>query len=1115
MSDRDQRLAAVDPARSVIVQAPAGSGKTTLLVERFLALLAVVEEPEEILAITFTRKAAAEMRARVLRFLAPGFTTDAPHEQAAAERAAALRDKVRRWQLAANPERLMIRTIDSFSHFLARTMPVASRLGPVPEPADNTQALYRRAARRVLDATDNDPLAGDLEILLLWRDHRTQDIEDLLVGLLGKREQWLRALGVTGTPERRRFEGVLDEVVRQRLEQTRSALEQALDTIFSSELELIDLLRYAQENLAAEGKPADPDLFGGDKSILAPVAGHLPQWRALGAALLTKEGEFRRKVDKRDGFPPKTPQKERFVELLASLADQAELANLLNRARALPDPRYADPEWNVLASLIRILERAAAELELVFAETGQTDFTGLSRASLRGLGDDESGYTDLALYLDRRIQHILVDEYQDTNWAQVHLLEKLTHGWQPDDGRSLFLVGDPMQSIYRFREAEVGLFIRTREQGLGGLRLDAPRLTRNFRARSELVDWVNRALGPGFPEREDVAAGAIAFAPSEPGRSEGGRITTLSRTDEAAEARAVVDLLQARIAGHAEDPGWKAAVIVRARGHLAELLPELTRRGIAFRAVKLDPLLARPVARDLLAIARALVFPADRAALLAILRGPLCGLRLSDLHALAGDGADSLNGDATDRLSDPDAQSRARRVFTSLKRGRESIGRRALRDRVEGVWRRLGGPGGLARPADHNDARMLLDALDIAEQQGLLDDWNDLMELLAGQYTEGDPPDPDVKVELLTMHGAKGLEWDLLVLPALHRRPRPAERELLYWLPFTSEHDQEQVLLGPLRAAWQTDNSPLVDLIRAEQGDRDAFEHQRLLYVAATRAREELVLSATLDPGDDNTPESVQPARGSLLERLWPHAGAAFREDLAQALAEGAEESPNKTGTLPDQRLRRVPSDWPPAPEPGLDWTPATPPREDQRDIDYNWAGAQARRTGTVLHALLEQVGILGIENLDDDTRVRLERSIPIQLRAQGTGAAALDQAVDIVREAFDHTLTTDTGRWILSGEHQDAACELAISGIVDGEFVNAFIDRTFIDEHGTRWIIDYKSGVHEGGDLDQFLKNEAERYREQLQRYRRLFEQMGETNIKTALYLPRHGVLQEVDSDE
>jgi len=120
--DASARRDAVDPARSVIVQAPAGSGKTTLLVERYLGLLAVVDAPEEILAITFTRKAAAEMKQRILRYLDPGFSTDAIHEQTAFEKARAVRERVSEWGLLENPQRLLIRTIDSFNHFLARTM---------------------------------------------------------------------------------------------------------------------------------------------------------------------------------------------------------------------------------------------------------------------------------------------------------------------------------------------------------------------------------------------------------------------------------------------------------------------------------------------------------------------------------------------------------------------------------------------------------------------------------------------------------------------------------------------------------------------------------------------------------------------------------------------------------------------------------------------------------------------------------------------------------------------------------------------------------------------------------------------------------------------------------
>src|SRR5690554_4832601 len=146
MSDLKQRQLAVDPTRSVIVQAPAGSGKTTLLVERYLGLLGVVEAPEEILAITFTRKAAAEMRARILQYLDLSFDSDQAHEQAALAKARAVEDRVRAWGLRENPQRMLIRTIDSFNHYLARAMPVASQLGPVPAPVEYTRKLYREAA---------------------------------------------------------------------------------------------------------------------------------------------------------------------------------------------------------------------------------------------------------------------------------------------------------------------------------------------------------------------------------------------------------------------------------------------------------------------------------------------------------------------------------------------------------------------------------------------------------------------------------------------------------------------------------------------------------------------------------------------------------------------------------------------------------------------------------------------------------------------------------------------------------------------------------------------------------------------------------------------------------
>jgi len=1106
--DQAARRAAVDPQRSVIVQAPAGSGKTTLLVERLLRLLQVVESPEQILAITFTRKAASEMRHRVLRLLAPDYHSDAPHEQAALAVARELAPRVREWRLLDNPQRLMIRTIDSFNHFLARAMPVATALGPVPEPVEHSQAYYRLAARRLLDrAGSGHPRAADIDRLLAWRDHHRQQVEDLLTNLLGQRDQWLRALSLTGEPDRQRLEATLAEEVLLRLEDADAALAAALTHAGCSRAELLELLTEASCRLREAGKNSAIAAIAEAQRLPEPVVDDLPLWAAVAEALLTgdREPAFRKTVDKRQGFPPESPGKAPFIALLERLADRPQLALPLRAAAKLPLPRYRDGDWQTLAALIRVLQAAAVELQLVFAHSGCTDYTGLAAAALQGLGDEERGFSDLGLYLDHRIHHVLVDEFQDTNWGQLRLLEKLLHGWSPGDGRSLFLVGDPMQSIYRFREAEVGLFVRCREQGIGDLSLEDLRLSRNFRSRQEIVQWVNDRLGPIFPARAQLASGAVSYSPSTPARGPGGAVRTLASADDDQEAARLVELLQARLEEHADDPDYRAAVIVRTRAQLRTLLPVLQARGVAYRAVQLDALADRPVVQDLLALTRVLRQPEDRAALLAVLRSPLCGLTLADLHALAGEGRRLSDPDALQRLEE-EPRERAAAVFEALAAAAACWQRLSLADLVRGVWERLAGPSLVQRPAtDLRDAEAYFNVLSEAQSNGLLDDWHDFQALLVRQRTEGDPPDADIQVEILTIHSAKGLEWDLVMLPGLNQRGRNDDPRLLHWLPLTGPGGSEQVLLAPLRRASEQRDPELVQLIRGEQRVRDDFERQRLLYVAATRARRELVLSAVLDPAA----KTVKPAARSLLDDLWASCAEDFLADLASAPGTPAPPAESRV----DQRLRRIRHGWRPTRPPRLDWQPPWPSRLPEPDIEFNWAGTEARRSGTVLHRLLQRVGEIGIEALTDAQRQQLRSRSRDLLRALGSRGAALEDSARLVEAAFDRTLDSAEGRWVLSGAHAGAACEQAISGVLDGELVNAVVDRTFIDGDGVRWIIDYKSGYHGGADLDGFLRQEAERYRAQLDRYRRLYQALEPIAVRTALFLPRHAALQQVDA--
>jgi ATP-dependent exoDNAse (exonuclease V) beta subunit len=124
-------------------------------------------------------------------------------------------------------------------------------------------------------------------------------------------------------------------------------------------------------------------------------------------------------------------------------------------------------------------------------------------------------------------------------------------------------------------------------------------------------------------------------------------------------------------------------------------------------------------------------------------------------------------------------------------------------------------------------------------------------------------------------------------------------------------------------------------------------------------------------------------------------------------------------------------------------------------------------------------------------------------LRAEGVPEGELQQAVERVERALRGALDDERARWLLGGPHSDARCELRLTGRLDGELVHVAVDRTLVDKQGNRWIVDYKTGLHEGGDLDGFLDREQERYRAQLERYARVLHGLDGRPVRVALYFP------------
>ena len=375
----------------------------------------------------------------------------------------------------------------------------------------------------------------------------------------------------------------------------------------------------------------------------------------IGQFLLTKDGQWRkpRGITKSLGFPSfrdfKNPDEQQFYkdyklrmqalleEISTHEAFRIDLLQLVN----CPPLHYLPAQWDILAALLTLLPLLVAQLNLLFQQTGLMDFIEINLCAQRALGG-ESAPTDLAMHLDYQIEHVLLDEFQDTSVTHFRLIEQLISAWQPDDGRTLFLVGDPMQSIYRFRHAEVGLFLRVCAEGIGHITPQPLTLTRNFRSDVNLVSWVNDTFSELFPKTADIAAGAVPFTSAQAVTTNtpaaGSYSHVLLDADANSQVEEVLSVIRQLQQQH---PEYSVAVLVRARTHLLHLLKTLRAEKIAFQAIEIEDLANASVIQDLLALTSALWHLGDRIAWLSILRAPWCGLSLADLHVITQQAKDA------------------------------------------------------------------------------------------------------------------------------------------------------------------------------------------------------------------------------------------------------------------------------------------------------------------------------------------------------------------------------------------------------------------------------------------------------------------------------------------
>lgn len=1115
-ADRQARVDALDVSRSFIVQAPAGSGKTELLIQRYLHLLAVVAEPEEVVAITFTRKAAQEMRHRVIDALhkaRDGVVATEAHQTVTQNAALAVlkRDTDLDWFLLLSPRRMRIQTLDAFNAGITRSLPVSSRLGGINRTIADAemQALYQEAAVATMDwLGSGEEMDAVVECVLSHLDNNSDIYIMHIARMLQSRDQWLAFLG-SGLGGDENFDTA------------RAKLEHGIAHVVSEELqratdhipvevwpELIELMNIAAGNLINDDKPNEPiaTLRGLSTQPDCDVQS-VAVWIAIADLLLTKQGGFRKRLDKNIGFPRSAKdEKEHFKLILERLGQIDGLEACLKRVKLLPPANYSDEQWQVLTALFRLLPQAVGELRLLFGQRSVCDHIEIALAASSALGSfDAPG--DISLALDYRIQHLLIDEMQDTSLRQYQLLETLTEGWTPGDGKTLFCVGDPMQSIYRFRDAEVGQFVIARDSGIGVVRPDFLILRRNFRSGEHLVHWFNTVFSQVMPMQDDVAAGAIAYAESVPVEMHAGNgnvhVHPLIDCDAASEARFSAKLIHQCTQ---KNPTDSIAVLVRSRSQLTDLLVELRAQGTQFQAVEIDRLTDLPEIIDLLSITRALCHEGDRVAWLALLHGPLVGLCWQDILALVVNDSHSTVIELmaeSERISafSEDGKKRLAAFVLTIAAAQSNTAVDTLRDRVERYWFQLGGPGLLQTNDQLANVYQYLDVLEKIEVAGTLADVSELASLL-DQERVTSSADDECTLQIMTMHKSKGLQFDHVFVYGLGRATRASQKSVLSWLTIP-ESGEADMIISPIGPRSVLEHDPLHQFIEATEKSKQHHELDRLLYVACTRARNTLHLIGNASSSANG--ESLRgPTAGSLLHRMWPAVEPIYAKAFDQEMANDSESQTAEEKQYRDPLSRRFSSPWhagaiPPIP---LKLPEASTADADQK-VQFYWVGALARHAGTIVHRWLHHMTTTGEFENQVDAASHKELST-LWARQLGVSSDELESVYKRVALAIDGTLRDEKGRWLLEG---DGFSELPLTGLWKGRVASIVIDRIRIDEDGVHWIVDYKTSTHEGGDLSTFLQHESIRYRDQLNKYAEIYSAMSGARVRKALYFP---MLQE-----
>jgi ATP-dependent exoDNAse (exonuclease V) beta subunit len=701
-SDQEIRDEALNTSGSFIFESPAGSGKTDLLIARYLALLSRVSHPRQILAVTYTRKAAVQMKDRVIQKLNQAHAQEPAPGSPWEGLLISLAEKVLKKHgshpaILFNPESLQINTFHGFCASLLRGWPLESGILPGLDLLDDIdqETLLQRTVDQYIESILSNDVSSEERNAYINRLAAVNNYPDALSrqikGLLRRRDRLKDFSLLTSEGGTSQF---FSSEVQGRLERYASQYLGKLNGHFT---QFNKKWKDLQKALKEGGVP-----FG--ESFPGSVPGHtlqeLPNWKRASEVFLTKSKALRKRVSPADGFP-KNFAKHPLARFILELPK--DVASLLTFVADWPDPDEDNVGIPELTDILILAMGASAKLQESIRNQGM-DYLELEMGALRALSQGDRGGqpSETLIFHHEHLRHILVDEAQDMNDIQVEILGRLAEGWEPGDGRTVFVVGDPKQSIYRFRRAEVELFYELEKNGLprnseAPLPLKRLLLTANFRSRPHLISFANRVFEQVMSSpREEYDE--VKFSHSEPARgkadpliqtkaalftkeySEGGGLPPRER-----EARWVASEV-ARL--HGKRPEETIAILIPARTNLPSFVRALTEVGVPLQLLEGETMRQKPEVHHLLNLFIAMIRPYDDVAWAGALRAPWLRVSNQVLFNLK-DG----RGFWSERiLSQKDTSPELTKFCEAVTEARKMFGRESYSSTLSRLWEDLDGP---------------------------------------------------------------------------------------------------------------------------------------------------------------------------------------------------------------------------------------------------------------------------------------------------------------------------------------------------------------------------------------------------------------------------------------